>query len=406
MNKKIKFAALLIALTITSGAIAAVSAADRRLSSALDNIAAENPMIITGNITDGAHFSSEYFENSAGVCPASITITSLPPASEGRLLLASEEVRAGQTIAMTNFSLLRFIPNYEKTETSFRFTCDRSYTSECIIKIGNISNSAPCVSSALEFRTVADITCEGYLDGTDPDGDELYFEITEYPRHGLCEIIDTASGKYTYTPYEGYTGSDSFSYRVRDSLGSYSEESTVTLFTEERTDGMNFSDIESNPEYDAAAALISCGAMDAVFVDEDNIKFEPNEAITRENFVKTVMLALGSPELTSKSSGFADDADVDEECSGYIYEARRLGLIFGTPNTIGSSFNPKEPITCRDGANILCRITGISSSDGDAVSALSDAGIITRSMSTSPDEPLTRSQSAQLIYNIKSVYGA
>jgi hypothetical protein len=56
---------------------------------------------------------------------------------------------------------------------------------------------------------------------TDPDGDSLTFQgIVSQPLHG--SLNPYSPGIYTYSPWGGYTGFDSFTYSIRDSLGAVS----------------------------------------------------------------------------------------------------------------------------------------------------------------------------------------
>lgn len=64
---------------------------------------------------------------------------------------------------------------------------------------------------------------------SDPDGDAIYFDrVFDYPQHGNL-YIPYGNAPQGYTPNAGYTGPDSFSYRLRDAHGAYSNVATVTL---------------------------------------------------------------------------------------------------------------------------------------------------------------------------------
>jgi hypothetical protein len=52
-------------------------------------------------------------------------------------------------------------------------------------------------------------------------------EIGRLPANGTVQT--TPAGTVRYTPNSGFRGSDTFTYRVRDSLGKYSNEATVTI---------------------------------------------------------------------------------------------------------------------------------------------------------------------------------
>lgn len=47
----------------------------------------------------------------------------------------------------------------------------------------------------------------------------LTFAIATQPAHGSVTLTDAASGAFTYTPTTGYSGSDSFTFKVSNSLG-------------------------------------------------------------------------------------------------------------------------------------------------------------------------------------------
>lgn len=54
------------------------------------------------------------------------------------------------------------------------------------------------------------------FDATDPDGDQLEYSIIDSPSSGSVSI---SGGSYTYSPNSGFTGDDSFTYRVTDGSG-------------------------------------------------------------------------------------------------------------------------------------------------------------------------------------------
>ncbi|MBB4107401.1 Ig-like domain-containing protein, partial [Pedobacter zeae] len=57
--------------------------------------------------------------------------------------------------------------------------------------------------------------------------DQLTVEIMIQPKHGKVTV--NIDGTITYTPDPGYTGNDTFSYRVRDAFGYYTNVAAVTL---------------------------------------------------------------------------------------------------------------------------------------------------------------------------------
>jgi hypothetical protein len=78
-------------------------------------------------------------------------------------------------------------------------------------------------SVPLPHDTASQVT----LDCTDPDGNALSYSIVAQPAHGSLGPID-ANGRLTYTPTQGYSGPDSFTFKANDGRFD-SNVATVTL---------------------------------------------------------------------------------------------------------------------------------------------------------------------------------
>lgn len=78
------------------------------------------------------------------------------------------------------------------------------------------ANSAPNAAD-LELETAEGRPLEITLDGIDPDGDRLSFEIVDSPTHGTLSPLQDRH--VVYSPSPEYVGHDSFTYRVTDSHG-------------------------------------------------------------------------------------------------------------------------------------------------------------------------------------------
>lgn len=76
---------------------------------------------------------------------------------------------------------------------------------------------APETSAQITFKT------------TDEDGDSVTFSILGYPAHGTLDKFDSKKGTATYTPDNGYTGEDVFTFKATDSTGLNSNRGTVTI---------------------------------------------------------------------------------------------------------------------------------------------------------------------------------
>lgn len=62
--------------------------------------------------------------------------------------------------------------------------------------------------------TETDTTVNGQLEGTDADGDSLTFSISGDVMYGVLTV--NSDGSFSYTPDNGYTGTDQFSFVVSD----------------------------------------------------------------------------------------------------------------------------------------------------------------------------------------------
>lgn len=90
------------------------------------------------------------------------------------------------------------------------------------------SNQAPtAVSVSLITQTEVPITDQ--LSGSDPEGQALTFTLISQPQLGSITV--SASGAYTYQPFDEVTGSDAFTYVVRDS-GAREASATVSITIE------------------------------------------------------------------------------------------------------------------------------------------------------------------------------
>jgi len=97
-------------------------------------------------------------------------------------------------------------------------------TAKVTISVYSINDTPVAYPQSIE--TMVDTAVEIHLTGSDADGDALIYTITKYPDHGtLTAVIHPAviNGEgpilepgLIYEPHEGYSGSDSFVYIVRD----------------------------------------------------------------------------------------------------------------------------------------------------------------------------------------------
>ena len=113
------------------------------------------------------------------------------------------------------------------------YIADTSAMSTTITMNGDYSITANFVEGVLEaidqeVTTPGDTPVEIILTASNPGGAALTFSIVDTPAHGQ---LSGEGPNLTYTPEDGYTGSDSFTFRVSDGTND-SNTATVTITVE------------------------------------------------------------------------------------------------------------------------------------------------------------------------------
>ena len=333
------------------------------LTPALNIIADDFDMAKAGLIGHSPVFSRDDFCRALNLTSVdSITLTSLPDATVGRLLLGSTAVSVGQTISGANLDALIFSPaSDEKSVSAFSFTVgDRGYTMSCAVYMLDSINSSPSVSLAagitLDVDTHSNTAAFGKLSASDPEGDVLRFTVVSYPRHGVIIMTDPANGEYVYLPENGFAGKDSFSYVVRDKYGYYSGSATVSLTVSRASTEIVYSDMVGNSANNAALTLTENGIMSGAQKGDRNY-FEPSGEVSRVDFTVMLMKSAGITDLPNVKAGFFDDSDISDSAMPYVAAAKQLGYIDGSKNDAGElCFLPDEALTRAEAALIVSRV--------------------------------------------------
>lgn len=94
------------------------------------------------------------------------------------------------------------------------------------ITVTSQTNSAPIANSAT-LNTALNTPLNATLTGSDPDGDTLTFHTVTGTSHGTLSL-NSFNGQFTYTPFTGFSGTDSFTFNVNDGVAD-SLAATVTI---------------------------------------------------------------------------------------------------------------------------------------------------------------------------------
>ncbi|MGI0043893.1 MAG: discoidin domain-containing protein, partial [Nitrososphaeraceae archaeon] len=85
----------------------------------------------------------------------------------------------------------------------------------------------PPIANSKSVSTDMNVPIPIKLSGSDPEGSPLTFNIVDLPKHGQLSSVSGDTVKYT--PDNEYSGSDSFTYTVKDNKGLTSNKAIVTI---------------------------------------------------------------------------------------------------------------------------------------------------------------------------------
>ncbi len=415
------FAFFFLATSATASLVMNINAAsDAIVSPALHILAEDSSMAVAGLCGNSIRMESEDFARALNLSSVDeITVTAVPPITDGELRVGSTVVNNGQSISGSNLSLLTYTATSDVTTSSFRFRAgDAPYEITCHLYLLDKLNHAPTLSTvaktSLNVSTHRNITLYGTLSCHDPDGDKTFVEIVSYPEKGILVLTDPYSGDYTFTPGEDYTGKDSFTYVARDVYGNYSAAATVSLTVVKPSSSVVYSDILGQPCYNAALTMAEEGIMSGTQIGSSSY-FYPNREVSRAEFCVMAMNAIGMSEVTpATSTVFSDDAAIASDAKGYIATAYELGYIKGLYRDDVLCFEPNRAITRAEAAVMLGNMIGASTptiaptfADADTVpawassslSALTSMGILeTDDGKALPMSAVTRADAAEMLY--------
>ncbi len=282
-----------------------------------------------------------------------------------------------------------------------------------------VENAAP-IAEDLVLKTYKGVAISSRFAAVDPDGDLVTFQIMDSPARGQVAMDENDPAAFTYTPYEGKKGKDTFTYVAIDAKGNSSKPATVKVSIQKQTTAVSYSDLAGDPAHYAALRLAEAGVYTGRKVG-DLYCFDPDAAFTREEFLAMAMTAAGKAPLSDVTlTGFYDDGDISAWAKGYVSAALVVGTVEGSRNHLGQTvFTPGSPITQAEAAVIIDRLlaTGDVSGSSSTFSAetapawayqsvVNMEAVSVISSSTDLSKSLTRAQSAQMLSAMLDVLDA
>ena len=201
---------------------------------------------------------------------------------------------------------------------------------------------------------------------------------------------------------------------------------TVIESTTDGVDSALLASLDSKPLFsditDAAwaAEYIKYAAENGIMTGGGDGTFRPNNAVTRAEFLKILIVSLKLSGSAEQTGAFADVPE-GSWFEGYVNTGVGLGIVNGTSET---EFSPNAPVTRQDAAVMILRAVSaaelklhtdggapeftdsadISDYASEAVAELSSSGVINgyEDGSFRPGNSLLRSETAKVIYTMIS----
>jgi len=352
-------------------------------------------------------------ETLAGIC-----ITGLPDTRAGTVMLGTRVIRSGDILTAEQLTQLTFCPLRTETDVDATVTYLPIFSNRVepsttmTISIRGKEDKAP-VAEDSAIETYKNLPNQGKLKASDPEGQHLIFTLSRKPRRG--EVTLNEDGTFTYTPKKNKVGVDSFTYTATDPAGNVSREATVTIQILKPTDSKQYTDTVGSEYRFAAEWMKNTG----LFVGEKvggKECFYPEKTVTRGEFLTMVVDALDIPlEDTAYS---AVPADTPQWLKPYLAAAIRSGLTAGLPEQADGCFHAEQPITGAEAAVMLQNALDLTISkqtvetaameqdDSQAVPAwaqVSLTALCDHGISMDAQAPLTRGQTAQVLYTVSQL---
>lgn len=294
-----------------------------------------------------------------------IVISALP--ENGALRLAGRTLERGEAIGVASLNTLCYVPEDEAGEvfTTFSFlpVFSKSGASGEEVRVSiNLSaqpNSAP-IAQDVEYETYVNVRLCAPLKATDADGDPVSFQITSQPSRGTVEIKGQG---FAYTPAEGKTGKDSFTYTATDERGNVSKPATVSITINKRPakETFQYDDMQDSRAHYAALRLRDEGILIGETIGESNFLY-PDKTVSRAEFVALVasVTELSLP-TASVGTGLSDNSEIPTWAQPYVAAAIHTGIVIGEATETGNRvFRAQDGITRAEAASIINRALSLA----------------------------------------------
>lgn len=215
------------------------------------------------------------------------------------------------------------------------------------------------IAQAVSIRTYRNIPFRAQFHAVDNEGGALTFSVAEAPRRGTVTV---SGDTFTYTPMEGKTGKDRFTYVAQDEDGNVSAPAEVTVTVEKARSGVSYQDTKDSDAAAAAQYLAEQGVFTGARMGS-GYYFEPERTVSRSEFLAMTMELAQLPADAVSMTGFSDDAAIPTWAKAYAAAGLAEGIVRGVATETGAAFHGDEPITFNEAAAILDRVLAVGDVD-------------------------------------------
>lgn len=363
-------------------------------------------------------FTAQQLEKQMGLADGSLTgiiLSDLPNASEGSLTLGGEPAVVYETIGREGIARLLFTPKKGTSDTSFHFVPlvanGGESTAQLCITLLDSPNRAP-VLSATPIATLEGVRVQGSFSLQDEDPSSVTLRVSVPCEKGELRVTGQ---KYSYEPYPGMTGSDSFTCVATDRYGVSGAPVTVAVRIEKSSGKVSYADMAGDPNAYAALKLAGLGQL----VGEkagDSYLFYPSRTVNGGEFLMMLLAVSGGSDSlpATVNTGLSNDAKISMWLKPYVQQAKNRGILGGSVG--GVSYDCSSPVTEAQAAVMAARAAGVPDVQRSsqtlqgaagvpswAVQAylnLAACGVLSQSDASAAGAALTRSRAAGLLWGV------
>ncbi|WP_040196097.1 Ig-like domain-containing protein [Candidatus Soleaferrea massiliensis] len=286
-----------------------------------------------------------------------ITITALPDEKDGVLYCRDRKVQNYEQLSRGDIDELTFVSTGDAGNCTFSFIPKISENVRATISmlVSTGVNTPPRVENA-SFSTLSATALRGRVSAFDAENDALQIRLSQKPQKGEIKFDGLS---FTYTPFYGMSGKDTFQFYAVDAAGNDSEEAVMQIDIEEQNKTCTYADMSDNTYAYAASKLLEHGLVQGEQIGSIRL-FRPADQVKRYEYVLMLLGVTGREKNLPAcvNTGLANDGEIAPYLKPYVKKAVEEGII------TESSFAADEVITRAEAVVLTNRAAAIKKVSG------------------------------------------